>query len=84
LNCLDCSTSGQLAPAVGVCHSCGAGVCVDHALILDHYLTRTEPINQVVTIEPPARLIWCGSCSAAHEAAVHHHIHAHHPVLGTR
>jgi hypothetical protein len=76
MNCFDCADINPPAPAaVGVCHSCGAGVCKDHAIVLDHYLTRTEPIDQVITIEPPARLIWCGVCFAANNAAVHHDRH---------
>ena len=75
MNCLDCADIGSPAPAVGICHSCGAGVCMDHARVHDHYLTRTEPIDQVIRIEPPARLIWCEACSAANEAAVHHDRH---------
>ena len=78
MNCLDCADNNPSTPAVGVCHSCGAGVCMDHAKVFDHYLTRTEPIDQVIRIEPPARLIWCGACSAANEAAVHHDRHRHH------
>ena len=78
MNCLDCTGSSVSTVAVAVCHSCGAGVCTDHANIRDHYLTRTEPIDQVVRIEPPARLIWCGACAAANEAAAHHDPHRHH------
>ena len=72
MHCLDCTTIGSPTTAVGVCHCCGAGVCVDHAKIHDHYLTRSEPIDQVIRIEPPARSLWCGACAAANEAAVHH------------
>ena len=75
MNCLDCPDINRPTAAVGVCHSCGAGVCKVHAHVYDHYLTRTEPIDQLITIEPPARLILCGVCSAADEAAVHHDRH---------
>ena len=75
MNCLDCADIGSTSSAVGICHSCGAGVCMEHAKVLDHFLVRTEPIDQVIRIEPPARLVWCGTCAAANEAAVHHDRH---------
>ena len=77
MNCLDCTDSTVTTVAVAVCHSCGAGVCKDHAVVLDHYLTRTEPIDQVIRIEQPARLIWCGACPPP-SAAAHHDPHRHH------
>ena len=80
MNCFDCADLGSSSSAVGICHACGAGVCMEHAKVYDHYLTRTEPIDQMIRIEPPARLIWCGTCSAANEAAVHHdRHHGRHP-----
>jgi hypothetical protein len=74
VNCLDCTTAGHPSPAVAVCHTCGAAVCPDHAAVRAHHLTRTEPINQVITVEPPARLVSCTVCAAARDAA-HHDTH---------
>jgi hypothetical protein len=72
VNCLDCASAGRTRAAVAVCHACGAAGCEDHVVVRPHHLTRTVPINQVVTVEPPARVVRCTTCDAAHEAAVHH------------
>jgi len=72
MNCYDCATQDRLTrPAVGICHDCGAGVCVDHSHRDVRWLTRTALINRVETIDPPERIIRCGICAAAHEAAAH-------------
>lgn len=87
MNCYDCATAGTTSPAVAICHDCGAGVCLAHAAAVEHHLTRTVAVNRLVDVEPPARLIRCLVCNAAHEAAVHeadsphrthhHHLHQH-------
>lgn len=38
MNCLDCSTESRISDAVGVCTTCGAGVCTAH-LELDTHVT---------------------------------------------
>jgi hypothetical protein len=69
VNCLDCTIGGRAVAAVAVCHTCGAAVCLDHAVARPHHLTRTAPINQTVLVEPAARIVRCSTCDAAHEAA---------------
>ena len=69
MNCFDCAFVGAVTPALAVCHDCGAAVCADHVVARDHYLTRTATINRVVAVEPPARLVRCVACTAAHHAA---------------
>ncbi len=81
MNCFDCTLAGTATPAVAVCHDCGAGVCAQHAKEREHHLTRTATINRIITVEPPARLIFCTVCTSAHDAAHHdaeptHHHHA--------
>lgn len=78
MNCLDCAADGRTTPAVAVCHTCGAAACPDHAVVREHHLTYTVPINRVVHVEPPARLVWCTVCAAAHDAAAHHDIRHRH------
>ena len=68
MNCLDCASNDRAMPAVGVCHDCGAGVCLDHAIARDRYLTRVMPISMEVEVEPPARILRCGVCAAAVDA----------------
>jgi len=72
MNCYDCATLDHLTrAAVGVCHECGAAVCADHTTVAHRYLTRTALINRVETVNPPARVIYCTTCAAAHAAAGH-------------
>ena len=59
MNCMDCAANDQATPAVGVCHDCGAGVCIDHAVSRDRHLTRIMTINRKVKVEPPARVLRC-------------------------
>lgn len=68
MNCLDCATNDQVTPAVGVCHDCGAGVCVDHVATRDKYLTRTVALSMHVDVEPPARVLRCEVCTTAVDA----------------
>ena len=71
MNCLDCASHDRASPAVGVCHGCGAGVCLDHAIARDRYLTRIIPISMEVEVEPPARILRCAVCAAADDALRH-------------
>ena len=68
MNCLDCALNSRDHNSVGVCHECGAGVCADHAVVRAHHLIRIVTINRPVPVEPPARLVFCQTCAAAHDA----------------
>jgi len=69
MKCFDCASLGRSTGAVAVCVDCGGAVCHDHANVSAHWLTRTAVINRTVNVEPPARMIRCGVCQAAHDAA---------------
>ena len=69
MNCFDCASLGRQETAVGICADCGAGVCADHARLSPHWLTRTEVINRVVAVEPPARVLRCPVCHTARGVA---------------
>ena len=68
MNCYDCAVTADHRAAVAVCADCGAGVCLEHAVSNRHWLTRGAPINRAVPVDPPARVIRCGTCQAAHAA----------------
>ena len=70
MNCYDCAFTGNQHPAVATCIDCGAGLCLDHAVVSPHHLTRVELLDLRVNVEPPARLIHCETCAAAHDAVV--------------
>ena len=71
MNCFDCALVGAVTSALGLCHDCGAGVCSEHAVARPRHLTRTVTMNRMIEIEPPARLIRCQTCTAAHDALRH-------------
>ena len=68
MNCYDCAVVGVHRDAVAVCVDCGAAVCVEHAVSAQHWLTRTQLINRVERVDPPARVVRCGFCHAARTA----------------
>ena len=70
MNCFDCALAKVVTPAVGICHDCGAGVCVEHAVTRQRHLTRTATINRPIVVEPPARLLTCVTCTAARDAVI--------------
>ncbi len=75
MNCYDCATTGHDNTAVATCVDCGAGLCIEHAVVAPHHLTRVAVINRVETIEPAARVMYCETCAAAHNAVDHHRAH---------
>ncbi len=77
MNCLDCHLGGSVTPAVAVCHHCGAAVCGEHAMIAPLTLSRVEPVNVTVPVEPPARRVHCAVCAAALAAQAAPHARPH-------
>ncbi len=67
--CLDCLGNERERDVVGVCHSCGAGVCIDHVAVVPVHLVRTGVILREERIEPAARELRCLTCLAARQAA---------------
>jgi len=67
--CLDCSIDDRTTPAIGVCTTCGAGVCSSH-LELDTHVIR--PFAGVgATREYPTRAVTCAACAPV-MTALHH------------
>jgi hypothetical protein len=65
MKCYDCSTQGGRTDAIGVCHHCSAGVCVDHGtFIMDPVLVH-EPIARTVALPVKARELLCRTCLEA-------------------
>ena len=77
MNCYDCAITGHQNAAVASCVDCGAGLCIEHAIVAPHHLTRVGVINRIETIEPPARLMYCETCATAHDAVAHRVAHHH-------
>jgi hypothetical protein len=69
MNCYDCHHSGAAAPAVAVCHDCGAGVCAEHSVPGLHTLTVVRATSTQTPVDPPQRRIWCQVCATAIDTA---------------
>jgi hypothetical protein len=67
MNCLDCHPDTS-TPAVAICGRCGAGLCAEHIVETDDYLTFTAPINRPVQVAPSVRHLRCSRCAAAERA----------------
>lgn len=63
MTCLDCHPDDN--PAVAVCARCGAGVCREHLVESDEYLTFVLPVDRPVPAFPPTRRLRCQRCAAA-------------------
>jgi hypothetical protein len=68
MNCLDCNSPTTHVTAVAVCQDCGAGICADHAVTENRYLTRTVALGMPIAVEPPGRIIRCPTCAQASNA----------------
>jgi len=66
VNCLDCQPYDTAA--VAVCGRCGAGLCAEHLVESEEYLTFVLPINRPVPAAVPARKLRCARCTAAEQA----------------
>lgn len=67
--CLDCSTDGRTSNAVGVCTTCGAGVCAEH-LELDTHVTKPHT-GVGASHEYRTRAVTCAACAPV-MTAMHH------------
>ena len=62
--CLECSlspTTDRPLVAIGGCAYCGAGVCLDHARLVE---LRAQPAGVVPELRRGARRILCTTCFA--------------------
>jgi hypothetical protein len=63
--CYDCSKNGKDREAVGLCHNCSAGLCVDHACLIADPLTAMYPVVREVVLPKKARQLLCATCLGA-------------------
>ena len=43
MNCFECAMVHDTVPAVGICHHCGVGICLDHLVLArDHEVGGTN------------------------------------------
>lgn len=63
--CYECSKAGKHREAVGLCHSCSAGLCSDHACVAAQPVTATYPVFKAVVLPRSARQLLCATCLGA-------------------
>ena len=67
MNCLECSLEGRQEPAIGICHSCSAGLCRRHAIVVERRIEIAVPVCKTVALPKSARSLLCATCHAAIE-----------------
>lgn len=63
--CYECSKAGEHREAVGLCHSCSAGLCSDHACVTALPVTTMYPVCKTVVLSQRARRFLCATCLGA-------------------
>jgi hypothetical protein len=63
--CYECFKAGKNREAVGLCHSCSAGLCSDHACVTALPVTTTYPVCKTVVLPRTARQFLCSPCLGA-------------------
>lgn len=69
MNCLDCSTRNRVTDAVGVCTTCGAGVCGEHLSLDSHNITAHHGMGTAHHFS--TRAVTCAECAPV-MSALHH------------
>ena len=64
MQCYDCAVTQQTTPAVAVCSTCGAGLCVSHAVV-GHADEWTSSVGNPSALRLPGRRILCRTCSTS-------------------
>jgi hypothetical protein len=65
MECFECRRLGAQRAAVGLCHHCSAGLCAEHAVVVERGIQAQFPINQVVTLPKRTRELLCSVCKEA-------------------
>jgi hypothetical protein len=66
VNCLDCAQDLDTdRPAIAVCSTCGAAVCISHAVVALFRRPVGPGSGQPMTTESPSRNVTCLTCAQA-------------------
>jgi len=63
--CYECHQGGKTREAVALCQHCSAGLCSNHASILDDPVTTLYPVVKIVVLPLRARVFLCTTCRDA-------------------
>ncbi|HEY0237564.1 MAG TPA: DUF2180 family protein [Friedmanniella sp.] len=64
MQCYDCAVENQTNTAVAVCSTCGAGLCIQHA-VLGHADEWAASVGNQTAVRLAGRRILCQTCSAS-------------------
>jgi hypothetical protein len=67
MQCYECSLTTGAREAVGICHHCSAGLCADHASMVEDPVIAHLPVAREVVLPKVARLLLCRTCKMALE-----------------
>jgi hypothetical protein len=70
MHCFDCAARGDDVPAVAVCNSCGAGVCLTCSRTGRQAIRHDAAFMSAEVLVTETRTIACPSCS---DALAEHH-----------
>ena len=66
MQCFDCTLeSSRETPACAICHTCGAGLCAEHAVAGYAQRVVHGPGNPVIE-RLPGRRVYCRACTPAY------------------
>jgi hypothetical protein len=65
MRCYDCHMAGRKADAIGVCHHCSVGLCMDHGTVVIDPILMQEPVMKTVALPKKARELLCQTCLEA-------------------
>ena len=63
--CYECSLTGNRRDAAGLCHFCSAGLCTEHANVVQERITTHAPLMRTVALPRKARRLLCQTCREA-------------------
>ena len=64
MQCYDCAVEERTTTAVVMCSTCGAGLCLDHA-ILGHADEWTATVGNPTAMRLPGRRFLCRTCATS-------------------
>ena len=64
MQCYDCAIEQRTTPAVVMCSTCGAGLCLNH-LVLGHADEWETTVGNPTVMRLPGRRFLCQTCSTS-------------------
>lgn len=65
MQCFACAQKDVTTDAVAICSSCGAAVCLDHAVVMEKPVTAHQGVASVHVLPIKAQRVLCQVCAAA-------------------